>query len=157
MVEFIRKLENSWEVRIKIVENGHVHGESKYDGDQSKDVDLTSQDIFPKAFQSNNQTDSYIHEAQAVKTFQQKTKPYTQQGKCELKNTQTEVRTFQQKTKPNTQQRKCELGNNQTAATKQIKKVVTFLPTCFKTKEFLRKRTRKERLTSKHHVRQEFQ
>ncbi|KAF4099796.1 tudor domain-containing protein 15 [Onychostoma macrolepis] len=121
LVEFIRKLENSWEVRIEIVEDCHVRGESKYDGDQSKDVDLTSQDKFPKAFQSNNQTDSYIHESQAFKTFQQKTKPYTQQ-------------------------RKCELGNNQTVATKQIKKVVTFLPTCIKTKEFLRKRTRKRKV-----------
>ncbi len=245
IVEFIRKLENSWEVRIEIVEDGHVHVESKYDGDQSKEVDLTSQDKFPKAFQSNNQTDYFIHEAQAVKTFQQKTKPYTQQGECELKNTQTEGRTFQQKTKPYTQQGECELkntqtegrtfqqktkpytqqgecelkntqtevrtfqqktkpytqqgecelkntqtevrtfqqktkpytqlgecelkntqtevrtfqqktmpnrqrkyeiGNNQTVATNQIKKVVTFLPTCIKTKEFLRKRTRKRKV-----------
>ncbi len=220
IVEFIRKLENSWEVRIEIVEDGHVHVESKYDGDQSKEVDLTSQDKFPKAFQSNNQTDYFIHEAQAVKTFQQKTKsytllgecelkntqtevrtfqqktkpytlqgecelkntqtevrtfqqktkPYTLLGECELKNTQTEVRTFQQKTKPYTQQGECELkntqtevrtfpakdhakqttqiwiGNNQTVATNQIKKVVTFLPTCIKTKEFLRKRTRKRKV-----------
>ncbi|KTG34228.1 hypothetical protein cypCar_00013024 [Cyprinus carpio] len=103
MVEFIRKLENSWEVRIEIVEDCHVDGESKYDGDQSKDVDLTSQDKFPKAFQSNNQTDSYIHKDEAVNTFQQKAKP-------------------------NTQQPKCEFENNQTVATKQIKKAVAFLP-----------------------------
>uniref|UniRef100_A0A672Q3H8 Si:dkeyp-93d12.1 n=1 Tax=Sinocyclocheilus grahami TaxID=75366 RepID=A0A672Q3H8_SINGR len=110
MVEFIRKLENSWEVRIEIVEDGHVHGESKYDGDQSKDVDLTSQDKFPKAFKNNNQTDSYIHKAKAVKIFQKKTKP-------------------------STQQRKYELGNNQTVATKQIKKAVTFLPTRKRTRK----------------------
>uniref|UniRef100_A0A8C2PTT7 Si:dkeyp-93d12.1 n=1 Tax=Cyprinus carpio TaxID=7962 RepID=A0A8C2PTT7_CYPCA len=103
MVEFIRKLENSWEVRIEIVEDCHVDGKSKYDGDQSKDVDLTSQDKFPKAFQSNNQTDSYIHKDEAVNTFQQKAKP-------------------------NTQQPKCEFENNQTVATKQIKKAVAFLP-----------------------------
>uniref|UniRef100_A0A8C1XY78 Si:dkeyp-93d12.1 n=1 Tax=Cyprinus carpio TaxID=7962 RepID=A0A8C1XY78_CYPCA len=103
MVEFIRKLENSWEVRMEIVEDCHVDGESKYDGDQSKDVDLTSQDKFPKAFQSNNQTDSYIYKDEAVNTFQQKTKP-------------------------NTQQPKCEFENNQTVATKQIKKAVAFLP-----------------------------
>ncbi|XP_016353260.1 tudor domain-containing protein 15-like [Sinocyclocheilus anshuiensis] len=123
MVEFIRKLENSWEVRIEIFEDGHVHGESKYDGDQSKDVDLTSQDKFPKVSQSKNETDSYIHKAKAVITFQQKTKSYTQQCKSKL-------------------------GNNQTVATKQMKKVATFLPTCIKTKEFLRKRGRKRKVLS---------
>ncbi|XP_026146117.1 tudor domain-containing protein 15-like [Carassius auratus] len=114
MVEFIRKLGNSWEVRIEIVEDGHVHGESKYDGDQSKDVDLRSQDKFPKAFQSNNQPDSYIHKAEAVKTFQQKTMP-------------------------NTQQRRCELENRLTVATEQIKKAVTFLPTRKRTRTRKRK------------------
>uniref|UniRef100_A0A671NNG3 Si:dkeyp-93d12.1 n=1 Tax=Sinocyclocheilus anshuiensis TaxID=1608454 RepID=A0A671NNG3_9TELE len=110
MVEFIRKLENSWEVRIEIDSPCTWPSSTKYDGDQSKDVDLTSQDKFPKAFKSNNQTDSYVHKAKAVKTFQQKTKP-------------------------NTQQRKCELGNNQTVATKQIKKAVTFLPTRKRTRK----------------------
>ncbi|KAL0165008.1 hypothetical protein M9458_040761, partial [Cirrhinus mrigala] len=138
MVEFIRKLENSWEVRIEVIEDGQVHGESKYDGYQSKEVDLTSQ----KASQSN-QTG-----AKAVKTVQQKTIPYRQQCKCELKNTQKEVRTFQQKTKSNTQQRKSEFGSGQTVATKQVKKSVTFLPTCIKTKEFLRRRTRKRKVNS---------
>ncbi|XP_073708926.1 tudor domain-containing protein 15 [Garra rufa] len=143
MVEFIRKLENSWEVRIEVVEDGHMHGESKYDGDQSKDVDLTSQ----KASQTRNQTESYTHKAKEVKTFQQNMKPYTQQCKCELKNTQKEVRTFQQKTKTNTQC-ESELGSSQTAATKQVKKTVTFLPTYIKTKEILRRRTRKRKVNS---------
>ncbi|KAK2883934.1 hypothetical protein Q8A67_017571 [Cirrhinus molitorella] len=144
MVEFIQKLENSWEVRIEVVEDVHVHGESKYDGDQSKDVDLTSQ----KASQTRNQTDSYIHKVKEDKTFQQKTKPYTQQCKCELKNTPKEVRTFQQKTKTNTQQHKSERGSSQTAATKQFTKTVTFLPTSIKTKEFMRRRTRKRKVNS---------
>ncbi|XP_050993695.1 tudor domain-containing protein 15 [Labeo rohita] len=132
MVEFIRKLSNSWEVRIEVVEDAQVHGESKYDGYQSKEVDLMSQ----KASQSKNKTE----------TVQQKTIPYRQQCKCELKNTQKEVRSFQHKTKSNTQQRNSELGSGQTVATKQVKKSVTFLPTCIKTKEFFRKRTRKRKV-----------
>ncbi|XP_043074553.1 tudor domain-containing protein 15 [Puntigrus tetrazona] len=149
VVEFIQKLENSWEVRIEIVEDGNVHRVSKYDSDQSKDVDLASQDKFPKAFQSINQTDSCIHKSQAVKSFQQKTNSYTQHCQYELKNTLTQMRTCQQKTKPNTQQCKGEFAKNQTVATKQIKKAVNFLPTCINTKEFSKKKTRKRTKSAK--------
>ncbi|XP_077094030.1 tudor domain-containing protein 15-like [Siphateles boraxobius] len=120
MVELIRKLENSWEVSIKI-EDGHMQGNSKYDGDQSKDVVLSSQD---KVSQSETQTDHHAHKAKAVKTF----KLCTQQRKCELKKNHAEVRTYQLKTKSNTQH-KCELGNIQTVQTKPIKKAGFYFPT----------------------------
>ncbi|XDV41335.1 hypothetical protein PO909_010222 [Leuciscus waleckii] len=98
MVELIRKLENSWEVSIKI-EDSHMHGNSKYDGDQGKDVVLSSQDKLPKVSQSETQTDSPAHKAKSVKTIQQKTELCTQQQKSELKKNHAEVRTYQQKTK----------------------------------------------------------
>ncbi|KAK7133864.1 hypothetical protein R3I94_015655 [Phoxinus phoxinus] len=128
MVELIQKLENSWEVSIKI-EDGHMHGNSKYDGDQSKDVVLSSQDKLPKVSQIETQTDSHTDKAKSVQTFQQKTELCTQQSKCELKKNHAEVRTYQQKKKSNTQ-RKCELENNQTVPTKPIKKAGVYFPMC---------------------------
>ncbi|XP_067274080.1 tudor domain-containing protein 15 isoform X2 [Pseudorasbora parva] len=126
MVEFIQKLENSWKVSIKI-EDGHTHGNSKFDDVQSKDEVLTSQDKLPEVSQSETQTGSHVHKNKSVKTFQQKTESYTQQYKCELKKNHAEVRTFQQKTKSNTQ-RKNELGSKM-VTTKTIKKSAAYYPT----------------------------
>lgn len=102
MVEYIRKLENSWEVSIKI-EFPCMWPSSKYDDDQSKDVVLTSQDKLPEGSQSETQNDSHVHKNKSFKTFQQKTKS-------------------------NTQQRKYELGNK-TVTTKPIKKAAVYYPT----------------------------
>ncbi|KAG1963414.1 tudor domain-containing protein 15 isoform X2 [Pimephales promelas] len=145
MVEFIRKLENSWEVSIKI-EDGQTHGNSKYDGDQSKDVVMPSQEILPEVSQSENQTDSQTHKSnhKSVKTVQ--TELCTQQRECELKKTHS--RTYQQKTKSNTQrkcefrntQRKCEFRNNQTFSKKPIKKAgFNFLTYVFWNRKYKRR------------------
>lgn len=105
-----------------------MHGNSKYDGDQSKDVVLSSQHKLTKVSQSETQTDSHAHKSKSVKTFQQKTELCTHQRKCELKKNHAEVKTYQQKTKSITQ-RKCELGNNQTVPAKPIKKAGFYFPT----------------------------
>lgn len=155
-VEFIQSLEGSWEVNI---ESPYMWPTSKYDADHSKDVDLTSQDKFPRDSQTQSQSDSYIQNIKAVKsfqsyqqqfsrqlgnnqtvrTFQQKTTSNTQKSICEFRTNPTEVRTVHQKTKSNTQQSKCDL----TFATKQIKKATIYVQTSVKTKEFWRRKYKK--------------
>lgn len=105
MVNFIRKLDDSWEVSVKIKDD-HTHGNSKMQ--RCRHVDMS---------RSKTQTNSHVLKTNSVKTFQQKTESHTQQRQREHRNNHTEIRTFHQKKKSNAQ-----VGKDQTVGAKPIKK-----------------------------------